>query len=153
MILLLALVSASLLATIQTQYTSTIRITVAVPNYGRVQGLLQNVTSILRSDSDSISSLEDGPECVQTPHKSEHTCTSGNSAALAVFLGVPYAQPPLGALRFVAPRPLAPADGDGRRLVRALSFPPACPQRLDTAFDGIRGECTGLSSLCKTCCL
>ena len=66
--------------------------------------------------------------------------TDRRSIALATFLGVPYAQPPLGALRFVAPLPLAP-DADGQRLVRALHFPPACPQRLDRAFDGIRGEC------------
>ena len=86
-------------------------VTVPVPEYGLVQGSLHTVR---RSAAGPI--------------------------ALATFLGVPYAQPPLGALRFVAPRPLA-TDADGQRLVRALHFPPACPQRLDRAFDGIRGEC------------
>ncbi|WP_030200031.1 carboxylesterase/lipase family protein [Streptomyces sp. NRRL S-87] len=45
-------------------------------------------------------------------------------AGVAVFRGVPYAEPPVGALRFAAPRPVRPWEG-----VRpALSYGPPPPQ-------------------------
>lgn len=44
---------------------------------------------------------------------------------VAVFRGVPFAAPPVGALRFAAPAP--PPGWDGVR--DALAFGPACPQR------------------------
>jgi para-nitrobenzyl esterase len=45
---------------------------------------------------------------------------------MAVFRGIPFAEPPLGARRFQAPRPRAPWDG-----VRdAISFGPPAPQAL-----------------------
>jgi para-nitrobenzyl esterase len=42
----------------------------------------------------------------------------------AAFLGIPYAAPPLGALRWEAPQP--PRAWSGRR--KAVQFSPACPQ-------------------------
>ena len=120
MIHLITIVSISLLAARASPDFTTL-ITVRVPEYGRVQGSLHNVPVYDRS-------------------------SDRRSIALAMFLGVPYAEPPLGALRFVAPRPLPP-DADGQRLVRALHFPPACSQRLDRAFDGIRGECLQASEV------
>ncbi|MFJ1747760.1 carboxylesterase/lipase family protein [Streptomyces sp. NPDC088116] len=47
-----------------------------------------------------------------------------SEGGVAVFRGIPYAQPPVGAMRFAAPRPVAAWDG-----VRdAGSFGPPCPQ-------------------------
>ncbi|WP_318271957.1 carboxylesterase family protein [Microbispora triticiradicis] len=48
----------------------------------------------------------------------------GREAGLAVFRGIPYAEPPVGALRFAAPRPVRGWDG-----VRpALAYGPPPPQ-------------------------
>ena len=41
-----------------------------------------------------------------------------------VYKGVPFAQPPVGSLRFRAPQPLQPWDG----ILQAERFPPMCPQ-------------------------
>src|SRR5579859_7269825 len=47
-----------------------------------------------------------------------------NTADIAVFLGIPFAEPPIGDLRFAAPRPVRPWDG-----VRdAKAFGPPPPQ-------------------------
>ncbi|MDH6129522.1 carboxylesterase family protein [Kitasatospora sp. GP82] len=46
------------------------------------------------------------------------------SAGVASFRGIPYAQPPVGPLRFAAPAPALPWDGARD----ALSFGPAAPQ-------------------------
>ncbi|PBK68859.1 sterol esterase [Armillaria solidipes] len=53
---------------------------------------------------------------------------SGN---LSVFLGVPFASPPLGSLRFAPPQ--APVEVDG--IQNATSFGAACPQQLSTIPD------------------
>jgi para-nitrobenzyl esterase len=47
-----------------------------------------------------------------------------NAAGLAVFLGIPFAQPPVGELRFAAPRPARPWDGTRD----ATEFGPPPPQ-------------------------
>ncbi|WP_030230937.1 carboxylesterase/lipase family protein [Streptomyces sp. NRRL S-350] len=57
-------------------------------------------------------------------HTSEGAVRGFLDRGLAVFRGVPYAQPPVGALRFAAPAPPEPWDG-----VRdALVFGPVAPQ-------------------------
>lgn len=57
-------------------------------------------------------------------------------AGLAVFLGVPYAEPPVGALRFAAPHPVRGWSG----VRSAVSYGPAPPQpgrsRVDGTTDG-----------------
>ena len=45
-------------------------------------------------------------------------------AGVAAFLGIPFAQPPVGDLRFAAPRPAGRWDGT----IQAVSFGPALPQ-------------------------
>ncbi|KAH9233129.1 hypothetical protein K456DRAFT_1911134 [Colletotrichum gloeosporioides 23] len=45
-------------------------------------------------------------------------------------LGIPYAQPPLGALRFLPPQPFPPSTS----IINATTMPPACPQIKDTTY-------------------
>lgn len=49
----------------------------------------------------------------------------GGEAQVEVYLGVPYATPPLGSLRYMPP--VTPSPWRGTRLADAM--PPACPQR------------------------
>jgi para-nitrobenzyl esterase len=51
------------------------------------------------------------------------------------WLGIPFAQPPVGALRWRAPQPLAPWEG----VREALSFAPPCPQ-FASPTGGVEGE-------------
>jgi len=47
------------------------------------------------------------------------------TTGLDEFLGIPYAQPPVGPLRFAAPLPLS---NDTTRLIRATQYGYVCPQ-------------------------
>ncbi|NXT62289.1 ACES Acetylcholinesterase, partial [Chaetops frenatus] len=61
---------------------------------------------------------------------------AGPSSRAAAFLGIPYAQPPLGPLRFAPPRPARPWGG----VLDASSHPHACFQPVDTMFPGFGGS-------------
>uniref|UniRef100_A0A8B9CPF6 Carboxylic ester hydrolase n=1 Tax=Anser brachyrhynchus TaxID=132585 RepID=A0A8B9CPF6_9AVES len=58
------------------------------------------------------------------------------SGPVAAFLGIPYAEPPLGRLRFQPPRPARPWRG----VLEATSHPHACYQAVDTMFPGFGGS-------------
>jgi para-nitrobenzyl esterase len=64
-------------------------------------------------------------------------------AGADVFLGIPYAEPPVGPLRFQPPRPFGPWDG-----VRdALAFGPSAPQPVGGPFSGlVPGMAVGVQS-------
>lgn len=55
------------------------------------------------------------------------------SGAVATFRGIPFAAPPLGELRFRAPQPVSPWEG--QRL--ALGFGPVAPQPVTLLFGGV----------------
>ncbi|XP_063038734.1 LOW QUALITY PROTEIN: acetylcholinesterase-like [Melospiza melodia melodia] len=61
---------------------------------------------------------------------------AGPSSLAAAFLGIPYAEPPVGPLRFAPPRPARPWGG----VLDALSHPHACFQPVDTMFPGFGGS-------------
>ena len=64
----------------------------------------------------------------ETPVKIESGSISGVTAdGVTSFLGIPYAAPPIGALRWRAPRPVAPWSG----VLAADKFGPACMQLED----------------------
>ncbi|XP_069739001.1 acetylcholinesterase [Phaenicophaeus curvirostris] len=60
---------------------------------------------------------------------------AGSSRA-AAFLGIPYAEPPLGPLRFRPPQPPRPWDG----VLDASGHRHACYQAVDTMFPGFGGS-------------
>ena len=56
--------------------------------------------------------------------------------ALRVFKGIPYAEPPLGALRWKPPVPKAHWDG----VIKATQFGPACTQPLYTGRRSVQEQ-------------
>ncbi|MFE5629440.1 carboxylesterase/lipase family protein [Streptomyces sp. NPDC056543] len=60
-------------------------------------------------------------------------------AGVAVFLGVPFAEPPVGALRFAAPRPARAWSG----VREALSYGPPPPQSGVFGMDALAGDAQG----------
>ncbi|KAG5734615.1 Lipase 1 [Termitomyces sp. T112] len=53
------------------------------------------------------------------------TITGSSSDTLQKFLGIPFAQPPVGDLRFRPPQPIGPYVSD----LSAIAFGPSCPQQ------------------------
>ncbi|XP_005096887.2 acetylcholinesterase [Aplysia californica] len=60
---------------------------------------------------------------------------AGNNTYVDVFYSIPFAQPPLGELRFKSPVPADPWNG----VLDGTKMPDACWQALDTAFDRFWG--------------
>ncbi|MGS0687482.1 carboxylesterase/lipase family protein [Nakamurella sp. GG22] len=83
----------------------------------------------------AAASSESGPE-VRT---ASGQLRGGSSAGVAVFHGVPYAEPPVGELRFAAPRPVRPWSG----VREAVSFGPPPPQPGLSRTDGLAGSTAG----------
>ena len=61
--------------------------------------------------------------------------TSENNRSVSAFLGIPYAQPPIGDFRFKPPQD--PASWSGLR--NAYEQPPSCMQRPDVFFADFQG--------------
>ncbi|XP_030621090.1 cholinesterase-like [Chanos chanos] len=59
----------------------------------------------------------------------------GGSGPVATFLGIPYAKPPVGGLRFRPPEPPAPWKG----VREATQFSSSCYQQIDALFPGFTG--------------
>jgi para-nitrobenzyl esterase len=63
----------------------------------------------------------------------------GWEEGVAVFRGIPFAEPPVGALRFAAPRPVRGWDG----VREAVSFGPSPPQAAAFGMDSLAGDAAG----------
>lgn len=63
------------------------------------------------------------------------TVTSATGKKLDVFLGIPYAQPPIGQLRYRHPRPVEKWTG----ILNATTRPNSCFQIVDTVFGDFQG--------------
>ncbi|XP_026251483.2 carboxylesterase 5A isoform X3 [Urocitellus parryii] len=59
--------------------------------------------------------------------KGKQVSVLGSQVLVNVFLGIPYAAPPVGPLRFMDPQPASPWDG----LRNATSYPPLCFQNTE----------------------
>ncbi|GAB1314696.1 hypothetical protein MFIFM68171_04906 [Madurella fahalii] len=71
------------------------------------------------------------------------------NAAVDGYLGVPYAEPPIGQLRFAPPQPVR--RNQSRSVVRASAFGPVCHQfHYKTVFGGNLLETSGQSEDCLT---
>lgn len=81
-------------------------------------------------DAPDLPDTPDVPDVSEEPEPNEAETTEGRIRGAVLndgvlrFLGIPYAEPPLGALRWRAPRP--PAVRPDR--LEATEFGPACPQ-------------------------
>jgi para-nitrobenzyl esterase len=61
---------------------------------------------------------------LETIVKTESGLIAGSGAAVRVYKGIPYAEPPIGELRWKPPQPVKPWPG----VLVAKSFPAVCPQ-------------------------
>lgn len=83
----------------------------------------------------AVSRSGPGPEVRVSTGLLRGTWESG----VAVFRGIPFADAPVGALRFAAPRPVRGWDG----VREAVSFGPPPPQAAAFGMDGMASEATG----------
>lgn len=96
-------------------FTRTLSPSTVKIKYGSLRGLIVHLSSSPTFSSSSSASS------VNPPHP--------RLAPMEAFLGVPYASPPTGALRFMPP--VTPGHWNGIR--RATRLAPLCPQRLSPA--------------------
>jgi para-nitrobenzyl esterase len=85
--------------------------------------------------------------------KTEYGVVEGLPAgnpSITVFKGIPFAAPPVGELRWKAPKPPKPWDG----ILNAYTFPGLCPQQIVVSNTGLTGGGTNahrpLKELMKT---
>jgi para-nitrobenzyl esterase len=80
--------------------------------------------ALLATSMPALSSEGGGPPRVQAGGELLEGAWSGDSGEIAAFLGVPFARPPVGELRWRGPQPPRPRDG----VQKATEFAPACMQ-------------------------
>ncbi|MFH8405776.1 carboxylesterase/lipase family protein [Streptomyces sp. NPDC018019] len=86
-----------------------------------------------------------GQPCVRT---AEGLVEGRHHQGHAVFRGIPYARPPVGALRFAAPAPLRPWDGTRQ----AAEFGPVAPQSVPHSKPYAAGASAGTDWLTLNVC-
>lgn len=86
------------------------------------------------------------PVKVSTPQGSYLGNT--NLSGLDQFLGIPYASPPVGNLRFAQP---APYNGSSSDVKNATSYGPGCISYADTTGAGLSEDCLTVNIIRPTC--
>ena len=69
----------------------------------------------------------DGPVLGYSLNISDHQVVTSQADGLNIFLGIPYAEPPVGDLRFARP---VPKKSWKPNVLSATKVSPACPQNL-----------------------
>ena len=87
------------------------------------------------SSSNNITAVPSLSSSIRSPVISHPQSTTGSSELQAVegFLGVPYASPPLGSLRFMPP--VTPSHWRGVRMANSLG--PSCPQKIPKVINNL----------------
>lgn len=67
---------------------------------------------------------------VETPSGTYRGLTNGSAPSVREFLGVPFAQPPIGALRWLPPQKVV---SNSSHIYDATRYPPSCPQYVSQA--------------------
>lgn len=101
--------------------------------------LLNFLTLSLGTQDDLMISTSDG--------KIQGKLLSVLGSDVRAFLGIPYGKPPVGKLRFRAPKPVEKWDG----VKDATNFPNSCYQMPDTAFPGRTHINTTGHNACTDC--
>ncbi|MFH4974138.1 hypothetical protein AB6A40_000847 [Gnathostoma spinigerum] len=96
--------------------------------FGYICILIGSVITAKASSSKNII-LHDGSPLFGSEVYSDH------GKLVTQFLGIPFAEPPIGPLRFRKPKPKAP----WREPLNATTFPKSCVQSLDTYFGDFEG--------------
>lgn len=108
-----------------------------VSSYSRSSGRKPSASSVASSSSSSSSSSAAAKHAPSPSSSSVASSAASNLRPVEVFVGVPYATPPIGSLRFMPP--VTPTHWRGIRL--ANKFPAVCPQKLpDAEASGGRGS-------------
>jgi carboxylesterase type B len=101
-----------------------------------------HLTSILAASSLAVSALAWPKKVVENDDLTVQTSSGlvyGNKDSrypnVRQFLGIPFAQPPTGQLRFEAPQPL-PASAS-KKVIQNTQLPPSCMQYLNTVSPGV----------------
>ena len=69
---------------------------------------------------------EHNPLIITAPSGTYRGLTNGSAPSVRSFHGIPFAQPPTGALRWLPPQKLN--DSDSHHIYDATRYPPSCPQ-------------------------
>ncbi len=108
------------------------------PNRNRLVGVVVAALAALSAATGASAAQADSPLVVRVDSGQLQGMVAGSTRE---FLGVPYAQPPIGALRWAPPRPASHWSG-----IRSATTPGnACPQQPSPILPGIGEDCLFLN--------
>ncbi|MCH2162523.1 MAG: carboxylesterase family protein, partial [Phycisphaerales bacterium] len=98
-----------------------------MPSGGQLQSQFRvlAIEMLLQEDTDDTAAPTPTTEPIVNTHSGRVEGTWEDDGQLASFKSIPYAAPPVGALRWKPPAPVEPWEG----VMPAKTWPPACPQQ------------------------